>query len=63
MKRSPNGQAPVTKSGIYQARVRDPLSRRKIYDGRLSRDILKAERQIRRGEVVPWSEAKRRLGV
>ncbi len=27
---------------------------------RLGKEILEAERQIRRGEVVPWSEVKRR---
>ena len=27
---------------------------------RLGREILEAERQIKRGEVIPWSEVKRR---
>jgi len=30
---------------------------------RLGREILEAERQIKRGEVVPWSEVKRRHGL
>ena len=32
---------------------------------RLGRDILEAERQIKRGEVVPWADVKRhhRLGL
>ena len=30
---------------------------------RLGREILEAERQIRRGETVPWSEVKRRHGL
>ena len=29
----------------------------------LGREILEAERQIKRGETVPWSEVKRRHGV
>ena len=29
-------------------------------DNELRREILEAEQQIRRGEVVPWSEVKRR---
>jgi len=29
-------------------------------DGRLRQEIVEAEQQIRRGEVVPWSEVKRR---
>jgi len=29
-------------------------------DDELRREILEAEQQIRRGEVVPWSEVKRR---
>lgn len=29
----------------------------------LGREILKAEEQIKRGEVVPWSKIKRRHGV
>jgi len=29
-------------------------------DNELRREILEAEQQIRRGEVVPWSEIKRR---
>ena len=30
---------------------------------RLGREILEAERQIKRGEVVPWTEVKRRHGL
>ncbi len=30
---------------------------------RLGQDILKAEGQIKRGEVVPWSEVKRQHGL
>jgi AbrB family looped-hinge helix DNA binding protein len=30
---------------------------------RLGREILAAERQIKRGEVVPWTEVKRRHGL
>jgi AbrB family looped-hinge helix DNA binding protein len=30
---------------------------------RLGREILEAERQIKRGDVVAWSEVKRRHGV
>ena len=30
---------------------------------RLGKEILEAERQIKRGEVVPWSEVKRRHGL
>ena len=30
---------------------------------RLGREILQAEQQIRRGDVVPWSEVKRRHGL
>ncbi|MBI3319526.1 MAG: hypothetical protein HYZ89_02945 [Candidatus Omnitrophica bacterium] len=63
MKRFRAGQAPVPTFGVYRARVRGSLSRREIYDERLGRDILKSERQIKRGEVVPWSEAKRRHGL
>ena len=29
-------------------------------DDRLRQEIVQAEQQIRRGEVVPWSEVKRR---
>ena len=29
----------------------------------LGREILEAERQIKRGDVVPWPEVKRRHGV
>ncbi len=29
-------------------------------DDELRREILEAEQQIRRGDVVPWSEVKRR---
>ena len=29
----------------------------------LGREILEAERQIKRGEVVPWSEVKRQHGL
>ncbi len=30
---------------------------------RLGQEILEAERQIKRGDVVPWSEVKRRHGL
>lgn len=30
---------------------------------RLGKDILEAERQIQRGDVVPWHEVKRRHGL
>lgn len=30
---------------------------------RLGQEILEAERQIKRGEVVPWAEVKRRHGL
>lgn len=30
---------------------------------RLGQEILKAEEQIKRGEVVPWSEVKRQHGL
>jgi len=30
---------------------------------RLGQEILDAERQIKRGEVTPWSEVKRRHGL
>ena len=30
---------------------------------RLGREIFEAEQQIKRGEVVPWSEVKRRHGL
>ena len=30
---------------------------------RLGREILEAERQIKRGEVIPWDEVKRRHGL
>ncbi len=30
---------------------------------RLGQEILEAEQQIRRGDVVPWSEVKRRHGL
>ncbi len=32
-------------------------------DDRLRQEILEAEQQIRRGEVVPWSEAKHRRAM
>jgi len=57
------GHAPVPKFGVYRARVHGSLSRREIYDERLGKDILEAEQQIKRGEVVPWSKAKRRHGL
>lgn len=30
---------------------------------RLGKEILEAERQIKRGEVVPWTEVKQRHGL
>ena len=30
---------------------------------RLGREILEAEKQIKRGEVTPWSEVKRKHGL
>ncbi len=30
---------------------------------RLGQEILKAEEQVKRGEVVPWSEVKRQHGL
>ena len=30
---------------------------------RLGRQILEAERQIKKGEIVPWSEVKRQHGL
>ena len=30
---------------------------------RLGREILEAERQIKKGEIVPWSEVKRQHGL
>ena len=30
---------------------------------RLGREILEAEQQVKRGEVVPWTEVKRRHGL
>lgn len=33
------------------------------FDDQLRQEILEAEHQITRGEVVPWSEVKRRHGL
>lgn len=33
------------------------------FDDQLRQEILEAEQQITRGEVVPWSEVKRRHGL
>lgn len=33
------------------------------FDDQFRREILDAEHQITRGEVVPWSEVKRRHGL
>ena len=45
-----------------------PLKPKKLIDTddtayRLGRQILEAERQIKKGEVVPWSEVKRQHGL